>query len=219
MIYNRKTSREEKQLIKVLGRNNSVNVQKVMWIASELDLEIEREDIGGAFGGNDTQEYLAMNPNGRIPTLIDGDEILWESNTIVRYLAEKAGKHPWYPKNLVARGRANQWMDFYLTNMHAPMTVIFWQLIRTTPEKRDAAAFNKAVLDASKFWKIIDSTLANRPYLAGNAPDMGDVPLGCSAYRWNTMTFDKPDLPNVKAYFERLSARKAYQKNVMIPLT
>ena len=206
-------------MIKVLGRNNSVNVQKVMWIAKELGLEVEREDIGGAFGGNDSQEYLAMNPNGRIPTLIDGDEVIWESNTIVRYLAEKAGKHPWYPESLAARGRANQWMDFYLTNMHPPMTVIFWQLIRTAPEKRDMAAFEKAVSEASTFWKIVDSALADRPFLAGDAPDMGDVPLGCSAYRWCTMDFDKPDLPNVRAYFERLSSREAYQTNVMLPLT
>lgn len=206
-------------MIKVLGRNNSVNVQKVMWIAKELGLEVEREDIGGAFGGNDSQEYLAMNPNGRIPTLIDGDEVIWESNTIVRYLAEKAGKHPWYPESLAARGRANQWMDFYLTNMHPPMTVIFWQLIRTAPGKRDMAAFEKAVSEASTFWKIVDNALADRPYLAGDAPDMGDVPLGCSAYRWCTMDFDKPDLPNVSAYFERLSSREAYQTNVMLPLT
>jgi len=206
-------------LIKVLGRKNSINVQKVMWIASELNIEMVREDVGGAFGGNNTQAYLAMNPNGRIPTLIDGNEVVWESNAIVRYLAEKAGKTPWYPSNLAARARANQWMDFYLSSMHPPMTVIFWQLVRTAPENRDKSAFDKAVLEASALWKIVDSALASSPFLAGDEPDMGDVPLGCSAYRWNMLDFDKPELPNIKAYFERLSARKAYQANVMIPLT
>jgi len=206
-------------MIKILGRANSVNVQKVMWCAAELEISVERRDIGGAFGGNDTDEYLSANPNGKIPTLIEDDFVLWESNTIVRYLCEQHGTAPWFPESAKSRGLASQWMDWYLTSLHAFMTVIFWQLIRTSPEDRDDLAIRSAVEQGSAVWAILDQHLADRDFILGDSPSMADIPVGCAAYRWHEMDIDRPDLVNVKRWAERLADRETYRQHVMLPLT
>jgi glutathione S-transferase len=208
-----------KQMLKVLGRANSINVQKVMWCTAELGVSVSRSDIGGAFGGNDTDEYLAKNPNGKIPTLIDGDFVLWESNTIVRYLCERHGEGPWFPQTVQERGGANQWMDWYLTSLHPFMTIIFWQLIRTAPEDQDLLAVRSATEEAGKLWQMLDNHLADRAFILGDAPSMADVPLGCAAYRWHEMDVDRPDLANLKTWYQRLAERDHYRKHVMLPLT
>jgi len=206
-------------VIKVLGRPNSVNVQKVMWCAAELNVPVVRSDVGGPFGGNDTPQYLADNPTGKIPTLIDGDFVVWESNAIVRYLCDRYGTAPWQPDTAHDRGVAGQWMDWYLTSLHAPMTTIFWQLIRTAPENRNQTAIETGIEEASALWAILDRHLAGRPYILGNQPSMADIPLGCAAYRWHSMDFQRPDLGNLKAWWDRLVERPSYREHVMIPLT
>ncbi len=206
-------------MVRVLGRANSINVQKVMWLAAEIGLDVDRVDVGGAFGGNDQPDYLAKNPTGRIPTLEDGDFVLWESNSIVRYVAGKYGAAPWQPADDATRHHASQWMDWYIASLHAPMTVIFWQLIRTAPEDRDTAAVAKATQQAADFWRVVDGHLAERPYLTGNDVCIGDIPLGCAAYRWHTMDVDRPDLANLRTWYDRLNQRPAFQENVMLPLT
>ena len=205
--------------IRVLGRRTSLNVQKVMWCAAEIGLKVERLDIGGEFGGNDTTEYLAKNPNGLVPTLEDGELVLWESNAIVRYLAESYGRAPWYPSSVQARGLANQWMDWYQTTLHAPMTTVFWQQIRTVPEDRDPAAFDKAATLAAKLYARLDHHLSDREYLLGNEPSMADIPVGCAAYRWFNLDVPRPAMANLEAWFGRLSARPAYQDHVIMTLT
>jgi len=206
-------------MVRVLGRANSINVQKVMWIAAEIGLDVERVDVGGSFGGNDTSDYLAKNPNGRVPTLEDGDFILWESNSIVRYLTEKYGSAPWKPAKVEDTFHAHQWMDFYLTTLHPAMTTLFWTLIRTKPEDRDMDAFKKAEKEAAKAWAIVDNHLKDNPFMTGTAPTMGDIPLGCAAYRWHNLDVERPDLPHLKRWYESFAGRLAYQENVMLPLT
>jgi len=206
-------------MLNILGRANSINVQKVMWCAAELTLEVERADVGGAFGGNSTAEYLAQNPNGKVPTLVEGDFVLWESNAIVRYLCEQYGDIPWFPDTTRNRGLANQWMDWYLTGLHPFMTIIFWQLIRTAAKDQDMLAVRSATEEAARYWQMLDSHLANRDYILGPEPSMADIPLGCAAYRWHRMDVNRPDLPNLKRWWDRLAARPAYQAHVMLPLT
>lgn len=206
-------------MVRVLGRANSINVQKVMWLAAEIGLDVDRLDVGGAFGVNDTPAYLAKNPTGRVPTLEDGDYVLWESNSIVRYLAEAYGSSPWYPVNIGDRYHAHQWMDFYIANVHAHMTVLFWTLIRTPPEKRDQAAFDKALKDCGTQWALVDAHLADNAFMTGTAPSMGDIPLGCAAYRWHNLDMPIPDLPHLKRWYESLASRLAFQENVMLPMT
>jgi len=206
-------------MIEILGRANSVNVQKVTWCAAELGLDVERKDIGGQFGGNDTADYLEKNPNGRIPTLIDNGFVLWESNSIVRYLCQTYGRESWQPTDPKVAALANQWMDWYLTTLHAPMTTLFWGLIRTAPEDQDWTAINKAAEDSAQIWSILDSHLADREFVTGGELTMGDIPVGCAAYRWHCMDFQRPELPNLERWWDRLNVRPAYREHVMLPLT
>ncbi len=207
-------------MIRVLGRASSINVQKVMWCADELGVKVERVDVGGKFKGNDTPEYLAKNPMGLVPTLEDGDFVIWESNAIVRYLADKYGKAPWQPKDAEGRGLASQWMDWYVTTMHPPMTTIFIQLIRTEPAKRDQKTIQDATDKVAKLWTMVDGQLARRPYLAGDRITIGDIPAGCSVNRWYMLDVARPKLANVGAWYDRLKERPAFRKHVAaIPLS
>jgi len=132
-------------VIKVWGRKTSANVQKVMWAIGEIGLPHERIDIAGPFGKNREPAYLAMNPNGLVPTLEEEDGfLLWESNAIVRYLAAKHRAGVLEPADLHARALANQWMDWQLSVAAPAITPAFIGLVRTTPEKRDHAAIEES---------------------------------------------------------------------------
>ena len=205
-------------MLRLLGRKTSINVQKVMWLTEEMNVKVERVDIGGSFGGDKTPEYLAKNPNGFIPTLEDGDFTLWESQAICRYIAEKYGHAPWAPEDATGRALAGQWMDWYTTRMHPPMTEIFRALIRTEPEDRDMDAVNKAIEQAAGLWTLLDAQLAKADYLTGDGPTMADIPAGCAVNRWYVMDVDRPSLPNLEAWHARLADRSAYQDHVMMPL-
>lgn len=206
-------------MLQVLGRPNSVNVQKVMWCLAELGQTVERHDVGGPFGGNDQADYLARNPNGKVPTLLDGDYVLWESNAIVRYLCDQYGVGTWYPDNAQMRGHASQWMDWYLTELHPSMTALFWQLIRTKAAQQDQAAIDAAIAKCTSAWTMMDQHLSKNAYLLGDDISMADIPLACAAYRWHEMDFKRPDLPVFKAWWTRISERPAYKQHVMIPLS
>ena len=201
-------------MLKILGRSSSINVQKVMWCAAELGAEVERIDIGGKYGGNDTPEYLGLNPNGLVPTMEDGEVALWESNTIVRYLAETRGSPPWFATDPAGRGLASQWMDWYLTRMHPPMTVIFMGQVRTAPEDRDREAEKKAAEQAGQMWRLVEAQLEKHDFITGDEPTIGDIPIGCSVNRWYLLDVDRPALPGLEAYYERLKERPAYREHV-----
>ena len=206
-------------MIKVLGRENSVNVQKVMWCAAELNLDIDRVDVGGLFGGNDTEAFGNMNPNRTIPVLVEGKFSLWESNSIVRYLCAQHGAPNWSLPDAAAKARADQWMDWYLTTLHPPMTVLFWQLVRTAPEARDHAKIDNAIAECTRKWSMLDRHLENQNYVLGENLSMADIPVGCAAYRWHCMDFARAELPNLRRWWDSLVERAPYKTNVMIPLT
>ncbi len=205
--------------MKIWGRANSINVMKVLWTADECGLKYEREDVGGAFGGNDQKWYLDMNPNGVVPTIDDGGRIIFESNTIVRYLAAKYAAGTLWPNDPGQRSEADRWMDFQSGTLNGPMRDVFWGLVRTPPEKRDMAAIDKAAVDAGKLFARLEQKLEGKPYVAGQHFTMGDIPVGCFAHRWFALPIERPDLKNVKAWYERLKTRPAYVKHVMPPLT
>ncbi len=206
-------------MIQVLGRANSINVQKVMWCAAELGVAVERVDVGMHFGGNDTPEYLAKNPTGLIPTLVDGDFTVWESNVIVRYLADKYGTGTWAAATPEARAINGQWMDWFIHFLHPNIGTVFRTLVRTPEAERDMAAVARAVAAGNKAWTLLDATLAKTPYLGGEAPGTGDIPAGCAVYRWYNMAIERPKLANVEAWYARLQTRPAYKEHVMMPLT
>jgi len=206
-------------MIRVLGRNNSINVQKVMWCAAELGLEVDRRDIGLQYGGNDTPEYLAKNPNGLIPTLEDGELTIWESNTIVRYLAEQYGTGAWALATPGERALAGRWMDWFLTTMQPQLGMVFRTLVRTPEAERDMAAVEAGIAATNRAWGILDAHLQGKDFVLGDRLSVGDIPVGCGVYRWFNMDVERPPLPNVSAWYDRLCARQAYRDHVMIPLS
>ncbi len=206
-------------MLKILGRNNSSNVQKVLWVCDELELQYEREDIGGAFGGNREPDYLAMNPNGRVPTILDDETVLWESNVIVRYLCEKYAPNDLYPSELAQRALAGQWMDWQQTTVGPAMFPVFWGLVRTAPEDRDLEAIASGRDRFEETLIILDDRLSRTKYVAGESFTMGDIPLGIAVYRWFNLDIERKHLPNLARWYEHLTERPGFQRNIMIGLT
>ncbi len=206
-------------MLKIWGRTNSVNVKKVLWAAEELGLEYQRIDAGLQFGVNKTPEYLKMNPTGLVPTIEEDGFVLWESHTIVRYLAAKHGAGKLAPADLRRRAEAERWMDWTYTFQRELQRPLFWALVRTPPEKRDPEAIEAARKTCAELLRIPERYLAERPFLAGEALTIGDIPLGCHVQLWMRLPIERPAQPHLTAWFERLCARPAYRKIVDIPLS
>jgi glutathione S-transferase len=206
-------------MLRVWGRNNSINVQKVMWTVGELDLEHERIDVGGAFGGLDTPEYGRLNPNRRVPTLADGEVVVWESNACVRYLAARYGAGTLWPGEPARRARADMWMDWQASTLLPDLTVVFWGLIRTPEAERDHARIETATKRLATTWRILDEHLAARRFVTGDALSIGDIPVGASCYRYFGLPIERPSLPNVEAWYGRLQERAPFREHVMVPIT
>jgi len=209
-------------MIKIWGRNTSSNVQKAMWAVGELKLDHQRIDVGGAFGKNKEAPYLAMNPNGLVPTLEEEDGfVLWESNSIVRYLGAKYDKAgALEPKDAKQRARASQWMDWQLTVLGPAINAAFWGLIRTAPEKRDMAAIKASQDKTADAMKMLDAQLAKTPYVAGPSFSYGDIPVGIMCYRYRQLVPDRPATPNLDRWYDAIAKRKAFHDHVgSIPLT
>lgn len=202
-------------MIKIWGRNTSSNVQKVMWAIGELELEVERIDIGGPFGKNKEPAYLAMNPNGLVPTLEEEDGfLLWESNSIMRYLGAKHAPNALEPKDLRARALAHQWMDWQLSVSNPAMTPVFWGLVRTPPEQRDMAAIEAGKKRTIEVMAMFDAHLGKHAYAAGDAFSYGDIPNGIITYRYRQLIPERPATPNLDRWYDAISARPAFQKHV-----
>ncbi len=206
-------------MLKILGRNNSVNVIKVLWCAAELGLDFDRTNIGGAFGGNDQPEYLAKNPMGRVPTVEDGDLILWESQAIVRYLAATHGIGTLWPEDPGERALSDLWMDWYTAHLHPPMTTIFWGLVRTAEADRDNDAITAAKVEAGKLWSVLDQHLEGRDFVNGEQLTIGDFPVGAAAFRYYSLVEERPAMPNLDRWYAALGEMPAYRKHVMNPLS
>ncbi len=208
-------------MLKIWGRNTSSNVQKVIWGLAEMNLPFDRIDVGGAFGKTKDAAYLAMNPNSLVPTLEEADGFtLWESNSILRYLAAKHANRTLEPADLKARARAHMWMDWQLSVMAPAITPVFWGLIRTPPEQRDAKVIatgkEKTVIAA----QIMDAQLGKTAYLAGNEFSYGDIPLGIMIYRYMQLIPERPATPHLDRWYAAISSRAAFKAQVaVVPLT
>lgn len=206
-------------MLTIWGRNNSVNVQKVMWMVGELGLAHQRRDVGGAFGGLDSAAYGALNPNRLIPTLEDGDTVIWESHAILRYLAVRYDAGGLWPEDPIVRAEADRWMDWMITTILPNLHPVFWGLVRTPPGERDMAVIETAAEALGQKWRILDAHLAGRPFVAGERLSMGDFPVGAACYRYHALDIVRPDMPHLRAWYDRLQSHPAYREHVMIPLS
>jgi glutathione S-transferase len=203
----------------VWGRATSSNVMKVLWGLGELELPFERVDVGGAFGKTDTAEYRTMNPTGLVPTLQEGDFTLWESNAIVRYLAQvhASGSSLW-PTDPRLRVNIDHWMDAQQTVMNRPMSGVFWGLVRTPAEQRDLKAVAASIAETARAWSMIAAKLERHDYIAGADFTVCDIPWGVHAHRWFGIDYQglsRPEMPALRTWYDRLCQRPAYQTHVM----
>ncbi len=203
-------------MLEIWGRRNSSNVIPVMWAVGETGAAYRRHDVGGSFGGLDTPEYLAMNPNGLVPTLSDDGEILWESNAIVRYLAAKYCADDLWHADPARRSLSDRWMEWAKSTGVVATMGVFFATVRTEPDKRDPAAIARFAEAAARNWRFVDAQLSGRPYLAGDSLTMGDIPLGALVHRYFQLDVARPELPHVRAWYDRLSERPAYREHCMI---
>ena len=207
--------------LRIWGRANSVNVQKVLWCLRELDLAYERIDAGMAFGRNRDPDYLAMNPNGRVPTLVDGDFVLWESNSIMRYLVLAYGKgSPIYPDAPKRRTSVDRWLDWTLSTMQPVDRPVFWALVRTPVEDRDMVAIQKDADAESVQWRIVDNQLATRRFIEGDDFTLADIALGAYARRWfGVEGISKPALPHLERWFAQFESRPGFRQFIAPPMS
>lgn len=204
-------------MLRVWGRLSSVNVQKVMWTIAELGLAHEHIPAGGDFGGLDDPEFLAMNPHGRVPVIDDGGTVVWESNAIVRYLAARYGEGCLCPADAAGRARCDQWMDWAATGFQGYFMDVFWGYYRTPAAQRNMAEVNLRWRATHQALRVADRVLAERPWLAGEAFSMADIPAGTLLYRYFGLDLERRPRPHVAAWYERLQARPAYRAEVMRP--
>jgi glutathione S-transferase len=207
-------------MLKIWGRATSANVMKVLWCCTEIDEPYERVDIGGPFGGNDKAEYLTMNPNGRVPTVEDRGNVIWESNTIVRYLCDTRGAEEIYPRDPARRTEVERWMDWQLAHLGAAVTPLFMGYVRTQPDKRNPTALEAARKAAIPTWEIVENWLAHQgtTYLAGNDFTIGDIPVAIFARRWFAFPIERPKMPRLEAWFDKVKARPGYVTHIAPPM-
>jgi glutathione S-transferase len=205
-------------MLEIWGRKTSSNVQALMWCVGELGLSYRRHDVGHKFGGNDTPEFLAMNPNGTVPVLKDGDgEPLWETGAILRYLGSRYGDARFWPDDLVRRTRIDKWAEWSKINIALNFTgPIFWRLVRTAPKDRDEAAIAEAIRLLDESLTIAESQLARHSFLAEDEFTLADIQFGHVLYRYFDISVDRHEHRALRRYYDRLAERPAFQEHVMV---
>jgi glutathione S-transferase len=205
-------------MIEIWGRASSSNVQKVLWCCDELDIRYQRYDTGREFGGNDTPAYLEMNPNGLVPTIRDSGLVVWESNTILRYLAARYGDGSMYPAELAPRSQVDRWLDWEVGTLAPTILPVFWGLIRTPPEQRDEEKLAGAKTLLSKVLTVLDLHLSKQSYVAGDCLTLADIAMGNSVYRWFAFSITRPDLPALRAWYDRIAGHPGFRMHIAKPL-
>jgi len=202
-------------MLEIWGRPYSSNVIPVIWTANELGLDYILQLAGGSFGKLDTEAYGKINPNRMIPSIRDGDFALWESLAIVRYLCDRYGAGTLSPADPQMRAIADQWMEWSASRAFMPVIYLFFATVRTQPAERDPAKIASLNKEAHDALTILDRHLADRPYVCGDEFTMGDIPIGCVVYRYFNVEVERPALPHVEAWYDRLATRPAYKDHVM----
>lgn len=205
-------------MLKVWGRLNSLNVQKVMWLIDELAVPHEHIAVGGDFGKLDTPAFLALNPHGRIPVIEDEGRAVWESHTILRYLAARYGKGRFWSDDAFERSNYERWMDWSQTALQpAFLNDLFWAFYRTPEAERDWSVINRGIEQSAKHLQLLDRWLNGKEYMLGDSLSLADITTGAILFRYYNIQIERPRLPNVEAWYERLKSRHAYRERVMVP--
>jgi len=198
-------------MLKILGRSSSINVRKVLWACAELDIEYDREDWGAGFKSTHSPEFLALNPNAMVPVIQDEDFVLWESNTIIRYLARAYRGEALYPAAPKIRAGIDRWIDWQGADLNPAWSYVFGALVRHNPEHPDPDRINAGTASWTGKMSILEGQLsATGAYVAGPAFTLADIPIGLSVNRWFSTPLHRPDFPSVSAYYARLSQRPAF---------
>ena len=210
-------------MLTIWGRQNSVNVQKVLWCCAELNLQFHRIDAGLEFGLNGEPAYLALNPNGRVPTLVDDDFVLWESNSIIRYLAMQYGENETtlYPQAPKLRASIDRWLDWTLSTLQPAERPVFWGFVRTPAHERNYPDLEASAHKVAELWAILDKHLDRRSFMEGEAFSLADLVLAAYARRWfgiQDLT-DRPGLSNLEGWYRRMSERPAFLQYLAAPLS
>jgi glutathione S-transferase len=201
--------------MKILGKASSINVRKVLWTCAEIGVPYEREDWGSGFRTTDTDAFRALNPNALIPVLIDGDLVLWESNTICRYLASKHEREDLLPRAARERALVEKWMDWQATELNTSWRYAFMALVRKSPQHSDRSAIDASVASWNANIGIVERQLQQtQAFVAGASFSLADVVIGLSINRWLMTPMHRPDLPAVHAYFQRLASRPGFPEHV-----
>lgn len=205
----------------IWGRANSVNVQKVLWCLAELELAFERIDAGMQYGQTREPHYLAINPNARVPTLVDGDYALWESNSIMRYLCmEYRPDTPIYPSEPKRRAAIDRWLDWTLSTVQPVDRPVFWALVRTPPAERDMAAVQRDADAAAEVWRIAEHHLSTRRYIEGDSFTLADIAIGAYARRWlGVEGITRPKQPHLERWLALIAERKGFAQHVAPPMS
>lgn len=206
-------------MLKIWGRISSINVRKVVLTAQLLQLPFERVDAGRDFGITRTPGYLARNPNALVPTIEDGDFVLWESNVIVRYLCASHAEGSLYPRELRHRFDAERWMDWQQTTLNPAGRTAFWQVVRTPEAERNPEAIATSVAVTEQLLEMLDAHLARRPFVAGDALTMADIPIACEMHRWWGLPFDHPAHPHLRRWYDGIRSLPAARGVLDLPLS
>jgi glutathione S-transferase len=207
-------------VLKIYGRKNSSNVQKVLWCCGEMGLTYDRIDMGREFGGNREAPYLAMNLNGLVPTIVEDDGFtLWESNTIIRYLAKRYGAPGFYAIDAKRAAIGEQWMDWQLNSLNDAFTPMFHGLVREAPERRNHETIEQSRANTQRHLAMLDRHLQRSRFVAGDAFSVADIPVAIYAYRWYTFEgIARDNLPAFERWYGELQKRPPYRTHVMVGL-
>jgi glutathione S-transferase len=205
-------------MLEIWGRKTSSNVQALMWWVGELGLAFRRHDVGHKYGGNDTPEFLAMNPNGTVPVVRDdGGDPLWETGAILRYLGARYGDAAFWPAGLSGRTRIDMWAEWAKINVALNFTApVFWRVVRTAPQDRDAAAIAAALQLLDGNLRIAEVQLTRHAYLVEDTLTVADIQFGHVLYRYFDIAIDRTGHPALRRYYDRLTERPAFRQHVMV---
>uniref|UniRef100_B0SZ00 Glutathione S-transferase domain n=1 Tax=Caulobacter sp. (strain K31) TaxID=366602 RepID=B0SZ00_CAUSK len=208
----------EASILEVWGRRSSANVQKVLWLVGELDLPQRHVPAGGDFGGLDDPEFRALNPHGKVPVIRDGALAVWESHAILRYLAATHGADQFWAAEPAVRAPVDAWMDWAQTALQpAFLGGVFWGFYRTPPAQRDGSAIAAALDRTHRLLGLVEARLAGRTFVTGETLSLADIAIGTHLYRYFELDIDRPAMPRLEAWYERLATRPAYREHVMVP--